>query len=72
MQLAISEVTGLKSLKITVTAIIGIEMIQISETKERPKLVLAPLTKPIENVTTTESVPSAATFENTKPTQRKK
>lgn len=47
----------------------------LAEPRERPKLVLAPRTKPIENVPAKESVPSAAIFGNAKPvdtTQREK
>lgn len=46
-----------------------------AEPRERPKLVLAPRTKPIENVPVKESVPSSAIFGNAKPvdtTQREK
>lgn len=46
-----------------------------AEPRERRKLVLAPRTKPMENVPVKESVPSAAIFGNAKPvdtTQREK
>lgn len=47
----------------------------VAEPRERPKLVLAPRTKPVENVPVKESVPSSAIFGNAKPvdtTQREK
>lgn len=47
----------------------------LAEPRERPKIVLAPRTKPIESVPASESVPSAAIFGNAKPvdtTQREK